>query len=534
MLSTPTSLQYVPDVMPNNALRAAVPAVFTRRCASVARRILLLAALLFAGGFAQGQQPAVSPFDYGLREAQSDTARYTALLRAHNAAVSAGVDVDYTGIDSLYIEVPHGAPTIPLTRHNDFKGCTFFVLNREKDNALFGMTQPTPRIALDKALVDQGDFGGMEALNKGWMLLILYDRHPWVAQRIGYGYPFERRDVLLLHDGKAVNNVVASYNTDSTALEAYFCKVDTIRKTIENITIVRDKRCTYKSYCFNIIGQDNVLLRNISITTPKSRLTADGAIIAQNATRIALEDVTIDGTYSAPQKYGSGVSMNNVWCASFTRLKADGKWGVFGTNNMSGTLLRECDVNRFDIHCYGRDARFIGCTFRGKQTQFSSMYGTVVFDSCLFADCIPVRIRASYNAYTPFDIVMRNCSFDATRRHHALVNVMLLDTALNARPELAEKCWPNLRVENLTVNILSGPRRLDLYEPTGTLSECSKPVAYISKVQVDTLAMLRKGKPAEATLHVFSHPVATKGIVEQAVDNISGVAKVEFGIPKEQ
>ena len=328
---------------------------------------------------------------------------------------------------------------------------------------------------------------------------------------------------MLLRNGMALNQPVAPYNTDSTSLTAYYCHVDTAQKTIENLSIVRHKQCTFKTYCINIIGQYNVLLRHIAIATPKSRLTADGAIIVQNSVGIDFQDITIDGTYSAPQKYGYGFSLNNVYDVSFARVVADGKWGVFGTNNMSNVRLRECDLNRFDIHCYGRDVECTRCTFRGKQTQFSSFYGRLLFDSCLFADCIPVRIRASYNAYTPFDITMRHCRFEATRKHHALVNVMLLDTAINRRPELADKCWPNLTVQDLEVEVLSGPRRIDLYDPTGKLSECDKPVGHISHVCVDGLTMSRRGKAAGGTLQLTTHPAAVRQEVNVETLRLEGI-----------
>ena len=203
--------------------------------------------------------------------------------------------------------------------------------------------------------------------------------------------------------------------------------------------------------------------------------------------------------------------MNNVWNSTFDHVVADGNWGVFGTNNLSNTTLTHCDVNRFDIHCYGRDARLVGCILRQKQTQFSSMYGTVEFDSCLFADCIPVRVRSSYNAYTPFDIVMRHCTFEATLRHHALVNMMLLDTNLNRRPELQEKCWPNLTIDDLTVIAPVTVRHLYLYDPTGTRSECRKPVGHISTIQADGIRVVRpNGRKASPMVELTSYQFATQ------------------------
>ena len=138
------------------------------------------------------------------------------------------------------------------------------------------------------------------------------------------------------------------------------------------------------------------------------------------------------------------------------------------------------------------------------------MYGTVTFDSCRFIDCIPVRIRSSYNAYTPFDIEMRDCTFELTMRYHSLVNVLLMDTAANPRPELSRKCWPNLNVTNMTVIVPGTVHAMNLYHPTGTLSELKKPVDYISKVSVNGLKMMRpNGKPANIPVRLSSKEFIT-------------------------
>jgi hypothetical protein len=139
------------------------------------------------------------------------------------------------------------------------------------------------------------------------------------------------------------------------------------------------------------------------------------------------------------------------------------------------------------------------------------MYGKVVFDSCRFVDCIPVRIRSSYNAYTPFDIEMKDCTFELTMRYHSLVNVMLLDTAENPRPELSTKCWPNLKVSNMTVVVPVMVSTLNLYDPTGKLSELKKPVDYINSVTVEGLKIVRaNGKPAKINVRLSSREFITR------------------------
>ena len=435
----------------------------------------------------------ISPFDYGLREAASDTDRYWALYNAHAEALARNLPVSYEGIDTLEIELPADFKSIPLGPHTDFGGLVLYVTNHARHGSLFSMTNRQKEFTLAKHRVEIGDFRMIPELSTGDKLLALNDKNPW-TERIGYGYRVFRQDLIWVHDGKGMNKPIAPWNTDSTQLSASYYDVDTSQKVFRNLTLHRRENCTFRTECLHLKGQFNVLVENVHVTTPKSKMIADGVFNVSSSARITFRDVTVDGTYSGYGRwrdYGYAFALNNLWDTKFEHVTADGNWGVFGTNYLSNTTLIDCDINRFDIHCYGRDALLKHCTLRQRQTQFSSMYGTVTFDSCRFVDCIPVRIRSSYNAYTPFDIEMRDCTFELTRRHHSLVNVMLLDTAANSRPELNRKCWPNLSVTNMTVIVPGTVRSLDLYEPTGTLSELKKPVDYINKVIVNGLKTLR-------------------------------------------
>ena len=463
---------------------------------------LTLFLALFSPAMAQ-----ISPFDFGLREATDGIGRYWALYKAHVEARNRGLEVNYADIDTLDIELPPDFQSIPIGPHTDFSGLILYVTNRERHGALFAMHNPTTDLSLPKEMVDNGDFRTIPELAAGDILLILRDQKPW-TERIGYGYRVYRQDILWLHDGLAVNRPIAPWNTDSTDLNATYAAVDTAQKVFRGLTLHRTEFSEYRTYCLHISGQHNVLIEDVHVTTPKSKMIADAVFGISNCVRVTFRDVTVDGTYSGYGRWrdwGYAFSLSNLWDTKFERVTADGNWGVFGTNNLSHTTLEDCDLNRFDIHCYGRDALLRRCTLRQRQTQFSSMYGTVTFDSCHFIDCIPVRIRSSYNAYTPFDIEMNDCTFELTPRYHSLVNVMLLDTAENTRPELSIKCWPNLTVNNLKVIAPAMVGTLNLYHPTGKLSELKKPVGYINNVTVNGIEVFRpNGKPAKLNVKLSS------------------------------
>ncbi len=454
----------------------------------------------------------ISPLDFGLREAQDGISRYNALYSAHVEAVAHGLEVSYEGIDTLEITLPPDFQSIPLPPRTDFGGLVLHVTNNERHGALFAMHNPTQTVDISKQTVDCGDYKSHPELASGDKLLILNDQNPW-TERIGYGYKVYRQDLIWIHDGQGMNTPIAPWNSETTLISASFATVDTCMKVFRGLTLLRTAESQFKTYCLQASAQYNLLIEDVHVTTPRSRMIADGVFGIANSAKVAFRNVTVNGTYSGygrTRNYGYAFSLNNLWGTTFEQVVADGNWGVFGTNNLSDTKLTDCDINRFDIHCYGRDALLTKCTLRQRQTQFSSMYGTVTFDSCRFIDCIPVRIRSSYNAYTPFDIEVRNCTFELTPRYHSLVNVMLLDTADNVREELRAKCWPNLRVTNLRVVVPALVRNLHLYHPTGTLSELRKPVGYISEVSVDGLEVVRpNGKPAKVQVQLSSREFST-------------------------
>ena len=450
----------------------------------------------------------LSPFDFGLAEAETDSARYEVLYATHAKAVEVGADVSYQGIGTLVIEVTEHSLPIPLTHHNDFAGLHLIVKNNSKAQYLFSLTDTLwQSIELSPSAVDSGNFMSHPFLSEGMCMLLLEDSIPWVGNRSGYKYGAMRRDILLINDGRAQNKPVSPYSTDSTRMKARAQITDNTLKTITDLTITRDTSSTSKTYCFDIQGINNLKISKLRINTPDTKnLYADAAINIENCTNITFEDVIIDGTYSRTNKYGYGIQMNNVWNSLFIRLKAQANWGVFGTNNLSSTTLRDCDINRFDIHCYGRDVFFYNCKFNKLYNQLSSVFGTVRFEGCRFTEFVPVLLEPSYNAYTPFDLFFKNCILDAMPSRNYLVSAGQLDNIINTRPELAQKCWPNIDIQNLIVNIPENISKIILFNAKKTSQVA---INYISNIKIDGLHFHYTDTTRLADFIVSSTPVNT-------------------------
>lgn len=397
------------------------------------------------------QRNDISPNQFGLKGARTGVERYEVLLKTHQAAVAKGVDVDYSGIKRIELEIPKGAKAIPLTQKNDFKGCTICVRNTENNGWLFTATAKSADINVTGKAIDEGDFHSYSQLRRGKCLLIIEDEKPWVENRRGYSYGHQRQDILLIENGHAKNTVTMPYNNADSNPKCKYIVANSHPIEVKNLIIKRDAASTAITRICGISGYDDVRITNFTVNTSESELSGDRVLSITNSTNVTFTDVRINGTYSQKGKYGYGFSLNNVWNFKAKRLYGNGNWGVFGNNNVNTAFIEDSEINRFDIHCYGRDVTFKNVKFFDLYNQFSSVYGRVTFEHCEFRNFTPVLIETSYNAYTEFDVDFTDCEFYTTTEKNYLVNTGSLSGEVNARRELAVKRLPRVKVENMKV-----------------------------------------------------------------------------------
>lgn len=462
----------------------------------------------------------VSPYDFGLGKAKTGVERYQVLLKTHQAAVAAGVNVDYTGIYTICLEIPANPKRIPLTQYNDFKGCVFVVKNTTKKCWLFDHRVEGTPITVDKGLIDKGDFRSIDALKRGRYLLIVEDENLWVLKRRGKKYGHTRKDVLLLVNGVAQNSVVMSYNNAYSKPKCIYVKLGMEPLIIKNVSIVRDFGCTVLTHVMNIAGADDVRFENVSIETPKSSLTDDRGISIYNCTNVTMDNVRIEGTYSHTDHSGYGVFLNNVWNYKSTNMYGKANWGIFGNNNVNVARIEDSQINRFDIHCYGRDISFKNVIFFDLYNQYSSVYGTIRYDGCSFTDFVPVLNGGSYNAYVEHDIIFNDCVFNATPRKRFLIRVGNLNDASNERHELAQKCLPNVRIKNLTVNLQDGEENFYIFY--GKIAERPESsIGYITQITIDGLTINSSGGNTVKQMMLSNIEIGTRTPVDCQIKNVT-------------
>lgn len=407
----------------------------------------------------------LSPLKWGFEEASTSIERYLILEKVHKEAVKSGVNVDYSGMPkTIEIEIPDNANPIPLTGYNNFRGITFRVCNNQKDIFLFERKGILSPINLDKQIIDDADFRGNNVLNKGMCLVVIEDNNYW-TERTGYGYSVKRKDILLLDKGKGKNKVIQPYNNEYSSPKCYYRYVDDEKTIVKNLTLERLENSTKKTYLLMLANLNDIKIERVNIQTPANNMYGDMSLNILNCTNVSVKDVDIRGTYSQKDKYGYGIQMNNVYNSSFKNLNATALWGIFGTNNLNNVILDKCNINRFDIHCYGKDVYCKRTIFSSLYNQFSSIYGIVTFEKCQFKYFIPILLEPSFNAYTEFQLNIINCKWMVNESKNYLLYAGLSGGGPNKRKELGNKYLPSIYIKNLDVFISPKVKNVYLMNP---------------------------------------------------------------------
>lgn len=474
------------------------------------------------------QKKDVSPYDYGLANAKTGTERYQVLLKTHRAAIKAGVNVDYSNIDTLWLEIPETLSRIPLTSYNDFKGCVFMIKNTSKETYLFDKKITGKPIEVDKWLIDKGDFRTTDSLKGGRYLLLIEDEKPWVLSRKGYGYGHQRKDVLLVENGIAKNKVIMPYNNEFSKPVCTFIHLNNEPLVIKNITIDRSPECTFLTHIAMIIGNDDVRISKVKVHTPVSNLKNDRGFLIRGCTNVTFEDVCIDGSYSQKNHSGYGIFLDNVWNFKAIRLYGRANWGIFGNNNVNKAQIEDSQINRFDIHCYGKDVAFKNVVFFDRYNQYSSVYGTISYDKCTFTDFVPVLNDGSYNSYVAHEVVFNDCIYNVSPDINYIFKMSNINEPTNERHELAEKCLPNVIINNMKVNMRKGAKEFFLFKfvPSG---KNITDIGYLSKVYINGLKLISDDITPIKSVYLSNIKMQTKHLVDCQLKDVEVVQPKEIG-----
>ena len=454
---------------------------------------------------------------------------YQRIRQIHVSALASGEDtwVVYPQEAKVRITIPEGATPIPLTGHTDFGGCTFQVENTSVDGLfLFSLdrrsdlqdnetvdfdvlARASRRLSVDGGLVDSGDFSSVPALAHGRKLLYVFDSQLW-SKRNGKLSIF-RRDIIHIVDGKAQNKPIQPYSNAS----GMFCFYDDVTEArspvFERLTLSRTASSTRRTYLLKACGQVGLQIKDICINTPEEDTTVanrpayvdDMCLYVRHSVNTLLEDIKINGTYSAEHRHGYGMRLINLANTTLRNVQGDGPWGVQCGFYLNTVTLDGCVLNRFDCHCYCADFTYRNCIFRTDMNRYSSescscqvscAYGYMHFAHCRFVDARPMIIGSSYSgAFSGFELSYQDCVFDVLPRYYYLVEGLRFDNTEVSRS------LPNLYMRDCILNVSKGTdagryylfhfnnqKNEDLYADT---------VNYHTMINLENVFLYTNGKP---------------------------------------
>lgn len=487
------------------------------------KQLLIFFALIYSFGGSLAcwaksiEVECLSPLQFGLLDAETGIERYNILLNCHKEAIRQRKGVSYSGISSLYIEVPMNTKSaIPVSSYTDFAGVEIHCKYRGSEHCvLFNMVQPGDSISISATDIDKGIFDNYAEITEGLYLLRIKDDNPWIKERIGYGYSHFRHDMMVVNNGKGLNTPVMPYDNDYSKINISYCRVSPETKIFKNLKFIRDEENTAIVRLLYAVMQYNLSISDIWVTTPQDNdLWSDGIFVIRDCAKVIFSDIRIDGTYSQTNKYGYAFDLSNIYDFKAIHLHAFGRWGVFGTNNIQKVYLEDSDLNRIDIHCYGRDVKCKGCRFKYLYNQFSCTYGNVEFDGCTFDRVTPYINGSSYNAYVPLNLKFNNCTFILSKKKCDLIQITGMTNLENSRLELKKKALPNVEIENCIVMLDDDVKAWRLFNLG---DEIRQPIAGINKIIINGLDV----SESDVEFSLFNRDIITENKVYIKTENMN-------------
>lgn len=428
--------------------------------------------------------------NWGLKQAKSKEEIYFILFNAHSKARIDNKAVSYKGIDSLTIQIPKDAHPIPLGEYTDFSGVKINVINTTCDAFLFEIYNQSIDIKIPQQQLDGNDYREYPQLKKGIKLLCLGDNNPWIEHREQDGMAAPKRDIIILKDGIAQNKPVMPY-TDSTTTRpfSYYFDANPSLKVFKNLVFIRDNRSQYKTWLVQLNGVYNMLFYNLNIITPQDETSYGDKIFQINhCANVVMRDVLINGTYSQRMKFGYGININFATNLKFFHVVSQNtKWGVFCTNCTNNSYLKDCKINRYDVHSYGRDITMDNCEFTDLALPISSVYGKITYKNCTFFECEPITIRDNYYAYVPFDLELVDCKYYASNISNCIFNAGNMNHGVQLRKEISEQCFPNIRIDHLT--IIPVNNSLSEFYLFKIKDKDNAPIGYVKEIKINKLSI---------------------------------------------
>lgn len=385
----------------------------------------------------------------------------------------------------IHISIPSNAQPIRIPNIIDFNNSTIHIESNSNANGFFLFEKKNiPQsevIHITRSQIENGDFSMHPALAHGTKLLVLEDLKEWAFRNDSADTnPFYRKDLLLLKNGKAQNSPISQYNTPSTILSYKFYATEDSSLLFQNLHIIRNKNVLAVNV-LKVEGYDDLVISNIDVSfddnnTEEPLYNGDNIFSIEDSSNVIFKDIIINETYSKHNAYGYAFNLINIYNSFFYNIIANNAyWGVMGNRHINTMLIKNSNLNRFDIHCYGKDVKISKTTFCNplssinRYNQVSSFFGYLYFEECTFVNFTPLILEPSYQAFTGFDLIIKGGEIKKNA-NNAIIKSWTLRPGL--RNEINKVCLPNLSIVDVRLGDFLNEDILYLYhlEPSLSLS----------------------------------------------------------------
>lgn len=404
----------------------------------------------------------VSPLNFGLEPLNHLTsAKY--LYETHKKALAVGLVVNYLGISRINIEIFDSFQSIPLGNYTDFSNCEFHIINNKKKVYLFTRGGERPRIELNinKDLLKRLDYTSVPELQRGKFILVVQDMNVWSKRQMSIGQTdIYRYDIISIQDGYSRNLPIYNYDSEDSNPSFYAINVDEDKSPIIANGKFYRENSTKLTNLFIVEKIDNLTVKDIYVYTDKytapDDIAADSTFYFDRVTNLTMERVYQMNTYSkaaSAATHGYFATFMSGFNIKLLNINAnDNDWGVIGSRCLNKVFVDKCNINRFDIHIYGKDVFIRDTIINDRFCQFGGVYGDVVFEGCTFNDCFTACLcEQTFNYYTPFNLYFKNCELNNTTSLYRCSNPNMNIAPI--RIEQSKKYLPNIFIDGLRVNL---------------------------------------------------------------------------------
>lgn len=349
-------------------------------------------------------------------------------------------------IPSLNVKVDTSDPIL-LSKGIDFKNTIINIENNFGPATIFKAENTFSSITVSKEALDGKDFSSIVEDDRKTYLLNVYDGNRWCYRGDEQDKDiFTRRDLIYIVNGQAFNNVISTYNNSASSPVASIVDVTNSSFNFCNASFTFSG--TYACTLLMLKGRDKCLISDININVINTDLAPSSIFDITDSANIEFSNCKFLNSYDDLGGSAYIFYLNNIYNVLFSNVIANSlKWGVMGGDNINTLTVVDSQINRVDIHCYGKTINIERTNFILSYNQFSGIFDYIKFKSCNFNNQTSILYEGTYKSWIKHDVFFEDCCFNNKQTISLYYTAPIADLS-GQRLELQKAVLPNVYFKN--------------------------------------------------------------------------------------